>query len=149
MSGWGRGLAPGVAYGKSRVSEGGVASRRGRGLPGRGSRLPVPWSRGGRWRQRGPHVADVGGRVRLLPGAVRVLRAGAALGRAGMERQGPRPAQRKVRARGAAGSGGPQGRALTRFLSAAYRLVSTVQATMATVSGLTVVLSCEDVVHDR
>uniref|UniRef100_A0A669Q1V8 TLC domain-containing protein n=1 Tax=Phasianus colchicus TaxID=9054 RepID=A0A669Q1V8_PHACC len=29
------------------------------------------------------------------------------------------------------------------------RLVSTVQATMATVSGLTVVLSCEDVVHDR
>lgn len=121
----------------------------GRGLPGRGSRLPVPWSRGGRWRQRGPHVADVGGRVRLLPGAVRALRAGAALGRAGMERQGPRPAQRKVRARGAAGSGGPQGRALTRFLSAAYRLVSTVQATMATVSGLTVVLSCEDVVHDR
>ncbi|OXB54501.1 hypothetical protein ASZ78_002884 [Callipepla squamata] len=29
------------------------------------------------------------------------------------------------------------------------RLVSTVQATMATVSGLTVVFSCEDVVHDR
>ncbi|XP_066835870.1 TLC domain-containing protein 3A isoform X2 [Anser cygnoides] len=29
------------------------------------------------------------------------------------------------------------------------RLVSTVQATMATVSGLTVVLSCGDVVRDR
>ncbi|NWW12422.1 FA57A protein, partial [Oreocharis arfaki] len=38
---------------------------------------------------------------------------------------------------------------VTPFLSLRFRLVSTVQATMATVSGITVVLSCKNVVHDR
>lgn len=38
---------------------------------------------------------------------------------------------------------------VTPFLSLRFRLVSTVQATMATVSGITVVLSCKNVVYDR
>lgn len=38
---------------------------------------------------------------------------------------------------------------VTPLLSLRFRLVSTVQATMATVSGITVVLSCKNVVYDR
>ncbi|XP_010158659.1 PREDICTED: protein FAM57A, partial [Eurypyga helias] len=38
---------------------------------------------------------------------------------------------------------------VTRSLALPSRLVSTVQATMATVSGITVVLNCKDVVYDR
>lgn len=38
---------------------------------------------------------------------------------------------------------------VTHFLSLGFRLVSTVQATMATVSGIMVVLNCKDVVYDR
>ncbi|XP_074746631.1 TLC domain-containing protein 3A isoform X1 [Strix uralensis] len=41
------------------------------------------------------------------------------------------------------------GRSLKDRILLSGRLVSTVQATMATVSGITVVLNCKDVVHDR
>lgn len=46
---------------------------------------------------------------------------------------------------------GPSGAkfGVTPFLSLGFRLVSMVQATMATVSGITVVLNCKNVVYDR
>lgn len=149
MSGWGRGLAPGVAYWKSRVSEGGVASRRGEGLAGAG--LPPPGAVVPR-RAVAAARAPCGGRWRSRPPSSRGCSRSACGRCVGPRRDGAsRTASCSAEGTGAGrgGVGGPQGRALTRFLSAACRLVSTVQATMATVSGLTVVLSCEDVVHDR
>lgn len=139
----GRGLweKPRLRRGRGLTSGAGLA---GAGLPPPGAVVPrraVAAARapcGGRWRSRPPSSR---GCSRSACGRCVGPR------RDGASRTASCSAEGTGAGRG--GVGGPQGRALTRFLSAACRLVSTVQATMATVSGLTVVLSCEDVVHDR